>query len=140
MFGEVFPDQKGVYICVYICTGFIGCSLITSCVLPCILFIALFCGLAVFFVRSFLLFQQGRALKLLPNPQTDELLSLLGLEHVVTVPSSGHHGVGNSGAVSLLAPSVAITEEPSFDESTGYPFEVDVVGAGQDPNEIELDD
>lgn len=96
----------------------------------------------IFFPFRF--FRKGQALKLLPNSQTDELLSLLGLEHVVTVPSSAwescHHRVDKPGAFSLLASSTATAEEPRFDENTGYPFEVDLVGAGQDPNEIELDD
>lgn len=118
----------------------------TSCVLSCVLlFIAIimpYQSLFLFF-GGFLFLQQGRTLELLPNPQTDEILSLLGLEHKVTVPSSAwesrYHGVDKPGAFSLLASSAATAEEPSFDESTGYPFEVDLVGAGKDPNEIELD-
>lgn len=86
---------------------------------------------------------QSKDQKLLPNPQTDELLSLLGLDHVVTVPCPGWQppgassgsGVGVGGGDSVLgAGRVGAGGGPTSD-----PCEIDLDAARQDPNEIQLD-
>lgn len=70
---------------------------------------------------------------LLPNPQTDELLSLLGLDHVVTIPcgrNAGTQGDKMEGKDS---------REVARGESTLDPCEIDLDAAG-DPDEIRLDE
>ena len=82
---------------------------------------------------------QGRSPKLLPNPQTDELLSLLGVDHVLTVPCSNWEPF-RDGSAEAAGGDEAGNGDQGWDEHTGFPFEIDVVGARHDPNEIELDD
>ncbi|CAM9984150.1 unnamed protein product [Ascophyllum nodosum] len=83
--------------------------------------------------------EQGRSPKLLPNPQTDELLSLLGVDHVLTVPCSNWEPF-RDGSAEAAGGDEAGNGDQGWDEHTGFPFEIDVVGARHDPNEIELDD
>lgn len=74
---------------------------------------------------------------LLPNPQTDELLSLLGLDHVVTVQSpsaagaekagGGRNGTGVGGEGAGVTNRTADANEIDLDATV-------------DPNEIQLDD
>lgn len=83
--------------------------------------------------------QHKPQMRLLPNPQTDELLSLLGLDHVVTVPCSGRvQGMGSRGGKRRDQWEASAREYPSLLElsnggSAGF-------GEGSDPNEIQLDE
>lgn len=81
---------------------------------------------------------------LLPNPQTDELLSLLELDHVVTVPcpgSSTRQGGGNEaeGAEGIRGAGAAGEGAGAGGEAPPDPCEIDLDEAG-DPNEIQLDE
>lgn len=70
---------------------------------------------------------------LLPNPQTDELLNLLALDHVITVPCPGSAPY-KEGVSILGGGGGAGGGEGEGGEGAGDPFVIDV-----DPNEIQLD-
>ncbi|CAM9371145.1 unnamed protein product [Scytosiphon promiscuus] len=71
-------------------------------------------------------------MSLLPNPQTDEFLALLGLDHVVTVPCPGFQPrYGERAGAGGGAPGNA--------SATIAAAGMDLDAARQDPNEIQLD-
>ncbi|CAM9554255.1 unnamed protein product [Pylaiella littoralis] len=92
---------------------------------------------------------------LLPNPQTDEFLAMLGLDHVVTVPCPGFkprhdygggQGGGRTGAGGGPAGTgaggvgVGIAERGAGAAAAALDTcEIDLDAAREDPNEIQLD-
>lgn len=74
---------------------------------------------------------------LLPNPQTDEFLAMLGLDHVITLPCPGFQprcGAGGGGGG-----ATAGSEAVGAGAGAGASSEIDLDAATQDPNEIQLD-
>lgn len=121
-------------------------------------------SLSHFLSLSLCVFQNvpNRIPSLLPNPQTDEFLAILGLDHVVTVPcpgfkpthtyggqgggggaragaggGGGDAGDGDGGAERGVGAAAAGEGEEAGAEADVY--EIDLDAAREDPNEIQLD-
>ena len=70
------------------------------------------------------------------NPQTDDLLDLLGLDHIVTVPFNIQDQ--NNHATSMISGQVLDSKEPSIDQILS--FLKDGNAHVKDANEIDIDD
>lgn len=88
---------------------------------------------------------------MMPNPQTDEFLAMLGLDHVVTLPTPGWQSSfpgGEAGAGGgygdVTGPGIdaaAAAEDVRSRKGVEGDFcEIDLDSAREDPNEIQLDD
>ncbi|CAB1120964.1 unnamed protein product [Ectocarpus sp. CCAP 1310/34] len=79
---------------------------------------------------------------LLPNPQTDEFLAMLGLDHVVTVPCPGFQSRfrgGGGGGGSLHGEGSGGVDAEGSAAVQDDKYEIDLDAARDDPNEIQLD-
>lgn len=79
---------------------------------------------------------------LLPNPQTDEFLAMLGLDHVVTVPCPGFQprfGGGGGGGGGSGHGEGSGEGDAEGAAAVQDKYEIDLDAARDDPNEIQLD-